>query len=84
MHRLLEDRGMIRRLGEQARRTVRARAWDSIHDRFEELLASVAREENGTGYARPRGMRCWNAARSFCQTSIWARRIARRTNAGGS
>ena len=46
MHRLLEDRGMIRRLGEQARRTVRARAWDSIHDRFEELLASVAREEN--------------------------------------
>ena len=32
----------------------------------------------------PRGMRCWNAARSFCQTSIWARRIARRTNAGGS
>lgn len=53
MRRLLEDRGMIRRLGEQARRTVRARAWDSIHDRFEELLASVAREENGTGYARP-------------------------------
>ena len=48
MRRLLEDGEMIRRLGKQARRTVNSRTWDSIHDRFEELLASVAREENGT------------------------------------
>lgn len=53
MRRLLEDGEMIRRLGKQARRTVNSRTWDSIHDRFEELLASVAREENGTGCARP-------------------------------
>ena len=53
MRRLLEDGQMIRRLGKQARRTVNSRTWDSIHDRFEELLASVAREENGTGCARP-------------------------------
>ena len=56
MRRLLEDGEMSRRLGKQARRTVNSRTWDSIHDRFEELLASVAREENGTGCARPRGM----------------------------
>lgn len=53
MRRLLEDGEMIRRLGKQARRTVNSRTWDSIHDRFEELLASVAREENGTGCAPP-------------------------------
>lgn len=53
MRRLLEDREMIRRLGVQARNAVRSRTWDSVYDRFEELLASVAREENGTGYARP-------------------------------
>lgn len=57
MRRLLEDGEMIRRLGKQARRTVNSRTWDSIHDRFEELLASVAREENGTGCARPAGCR---------------------------
>ena len=56
MRRLLEDGEMIRRLGKQARRTVNSRTWDSIHDRFEELLASVAREENGTGCA-PAGCR---------------------------
>ena len=53
MRRLLEEQEMIRRMGGQARNAVRARTWDSIHDRFEELLASVAREENGSGYARP-------------------------------
>ena len=40
MRRLLEDGEMIRRLGKQARRTVNSRTWDSIHDRFEELLGT--------------------------------------------
>lgn len=75
MRRLLEDGEMIRRLGKQARRTVNSRTWDSIHDRFEELLASVAREENGTGCARPRGMPCWNAARFFVGPSSGNERL---------
>lgn len=75
MRRLLEDGQMIRRLGKQARRTVNSRTWDSIHDRFEELLASVAREENGTGCARPRGMPCWNAARFFVGPSSGNERL---------
>lgn len=82
MRRLLEDGEMIRRLGKQARRTVNSRTWDSIHDRFEELLASVAREENGTGCARPPRDAVLECRTVFCRTFIWERKTARRTNAG--
>lgn len=53
MSRLLQNAELVRRLGEQARLAVHARTWDAVYDRFEELLSSVAREENGFGCARP-------------------------------
>lgn len=54
MCRLLHDGALARRLGVQARQSVCARTWNAVYDRFEELLASIVREENGTGGARPR------------------------------
>lgn len=53
MCRLLQDAELVRRLGEQGRQAVRFRTWDAVCDRFEEILASVACEENGAGCARP-------------------------------
>ena len=53
MCRLLQNAELVRRLGEQGRQAVRFRTWDAVCDRFEEILASVACEENGAGCARP-------------------------------